>query len=183
MSQSQQSAGNNNLYDVDTIARLLVMDKRNVQILAKRGIFPRHEHGKYNLVECVQGYIRYLRKGDLDPSKYRVRGEKADAETKELKLELMRRKLVYLDEVEQVWSRIAKNISVRILDLRHKLSPELAVMTDEAEISDRLEKEFSDVLTELAEGHADAIAEGASGDAQGGEDHLGDAPPAEEDIS
>jgi hypothetical protein len=48
------------LYKVAVIARFLNLTERRVQQLARDGIIPKPEKGKYDLVGCVQGYIGYL---------------------------------------------------------------------------------------------------------------------------
>lgn len=45
------------LYKVAVIARFLNLTERRVQQLARDGIIPKPEKGKYDLVGCVQGYI------------------------------------------------------------------------------------------------------------------------------
>lgn len=47
-------------YPVATIADLLMVSERRVQQLAKEGVIPKAERGRYELVPTVQGYIRYL---------------------------------------------------------------------------------------------------------------------------
>ena len=48
-------------YPVSTIAKLLILTERQVQSLAKDGVLPKAERGRYVLVPVVQSYIRYLR--------------------------------------------------------------------------------------------------------------------------
>ena len=43
------------------MAKLLLMTERNVSGLAQRGVIPKSERGRYELVPVVQAYIRYLR--------------------------------------------------------------------------------------------------------------------------
>src|SRR5690554_4944951 len=50
----------NGLYPAEVVSRLLNLTERRLQQLAREGIIPKAAHGKYPLVQCVQGYIRYL---------------------------------------------------------------------------------------------------------------------------
>lgn len=47
-------------YPVATIAKLFNLTERRVQQLAKEGVIPKPEKGKYDLIGCVRGYIAYL---------------------------------------------------------------------------------------------------------------------------
>ena len=48
------------LYPAKTIANLFNLTERRVQQMAAEGIIPKAERGKYELVGCVRGYIKYL---------------------------------------------------------------------------------------------------------------------------
>ncbi len=48
------------LYKVAIIARFLNLTERRVQQRARDGIIPKAEKGKYDLVQCVHGYVRFL---------------------------------------------------------------------------------------------------------------------------
>ncbi len=43
-------------HPVETIAKLLILTERRVQQLAREGILPKAEHGRYELVPVVQAY-------------------------------------------------------------------------------------------------------------------------------
>jgi hypothetical protein len=47
---------------VTIVAKLLNLTRRRIQQLAQGGIIPNPENGKYDLIACLTGYIKYLRK-------------------------------------------------------------------------------------------------------------------------
>ena len=52
-------------HSVGVVANALVLTERQVQSLAKQGILPKAENGRYSLIACVQAYVKYLRERNL----------------------------------------------------------------------------------------------------------------------
>jgi phage terminase Nu1 subunit (DNA packaging protein) len=88
---------------VQILARVLCCTPRNVQQLARDGVLPKGLRGQYELVPCVQAYIKHLRevaagrksdgeKGDLVAERARLDSARADAQ--EMRNEQMRRELI-----------------------------------------------------------------------------------------
>ena len=48
-------------FNIQAIAKLLKLSERRIQQLAKEGVIPKAERGKYDLVNSVHGYIDYLK--------------------------------------------------------------------------------------------------------------------------
>ena len=48
-------------FNIVAIAKLLKLTERRVQQLAKDGIIPKSERGKYDLVSSVHGYVDFLK--------------------------------------------------------------------------------------------------------------------------
>ena len=48
-------------YPVNVISKLLDLTPQRVGQLVSAGVIPKAERGRYELVPCVRGYIRYLR--------------------------------------------------------------------------------------------------------------------------
>jgi hypothetical protein len=42
------------------VAQVCNLTVRRIQQLAREGVLPREAHGEYDLVACMQAYIRYL---------------------------------------------------------------------------------------------------------------------------
>lgn len=53
-------AAETGLYPVEMMARVVNVSPRRVQQLAKTGIIPPAQQGRYALAESVNGYVRYL---------------------------------------------------------------------------------------------------------------------------
>jgi len=81
-------------YPVGEVAALLGVTPRQLQLLVSRGILPRPTRGLYDVVRCVQGYIRYLRGESGERVETRMRRETALAERAELDLARARGDLV-----------------------------------------------------------------------------------------
>lgn len=93
------------LYDVETIAKLLMISSRRVQQLVKEGVIPRADHGKYPLVGATQGYIRYLQ-NQLNAGAKKLdedaRLKAAQASLRELELQRARAELIPAAQVGEV---------------------------------------------------------------------------------
>lgn len=145
-------------YSVETIANLLEISARQVQSLAKRGIIPKSDNGRYALVPAVQGYLRFLRSrainGDVASAggdgDYKARLTRARAEIAEMEAERVRGSLVAVDDVTRVWGEAATNLRARMLALPHKVAPMIAVETDITTCHQVIETEVHGVLSELA---------------------------------
>ena len=48
-------------FNIQAIAKLLKLSERRIQQLAKEGVIPKAERGKYDLIGSVQGYIDFLK--------------------------------------------------------------------------------------------------------------------------
>lgn len=95
---------------VTALARLLNVTERRVQQLAKDGIISKPLKGKYDLVGCVQGYIRYLQDRDsakgvaaIDSHLERARLIKAKADKTEIEVEALMATYIQAAEVERIW--------------------------------------------------------------------------------
>ncbi len=48
--------------NVHELAMLLNVSPRKIQMLAKKGILPKEERGKYEMLPCLHAYLLYLKK-------------------------------------------------------------------------------------------------------------------------
>jgi len=76
---------------LDTICRLLDLTPQRINQLAKEGVIPKLERGKYELVPVVRAYIQFLRMGNLkrdlpedDYTTHRTQLPRAKADFKEM---------------------------------------------------------------------------------------------------
>ena len=146
----------NRIVPVSVIAKLFDCSERNVQKLAKEDVIPKPETGGYDLVGCVQAYIRSLRRknkfGDLgdemEASKLRISKEQA------LKLELENRRkqgdLLPKSEVQKEVGNAFSNVRTRLLAIPTKAAPEVFGKESRAEIESILKDLIHESLVELA---------------------------------
>ncbi len=159
-------------YPVGTMAKLLLMTERNVAGLAQRGVIPKSERGRYELVPVVQAYIRYLRDrtiggdmtGDENLANAKGRMVKARARMAEAEADLLDGTVLRRAAVEAAWERVLVALRMRILALPAKAAPVMHAAPTLAEASAVLTTAVHDLLTELARIPVYAVdADGAGG--------------------
>jgi phage terminase Nu1 subunit (DNA packaging protein) len=148
-------------YPLDTISKLLDLTPRRVQQLAKEGVIPRAEHGRYELVPAVRGYIRYLKERSIAPGvisfdEARHRKLAAEAEMAEIELAKARADVVRIDDVAQQWDAILSGVRTRLLALPTKVAPMVAVENDQSIVKEMIEDGVYSALGELAAGFSDS---------------------------
>lgn len=143
-------------YPVSTIAKLLDLTERRVQQLAREGVLPKAESGRYDLVQAVRGYVKYLRDravGDAsaaDAYTERARLTRLTADKLELEIARQTGQLVDAAAVKKEAFSAGRQVRDRLMKIPDKLSPELATMDDAHAIRHRLLAEFREVLEALA---------------------------------
>lgn len=150
-------------YSASTIADILLLDPRRVQQLSKEGIIPRAARGQYPLVDCVQGYIRYLRDQTKGRDPERVAEEKKitteNRRLKELTRKELEGELVNAKELEANITKLFVDIKTRIRAIAPKTAQEISHITLKnksereviTEIQNVLKKEHDEALQELSE--------------------------------
>jgi len=144
-------------YPIDTICKMLDLTDRRVQQLAKQGVLPKTEKGKYDLVGCVRGYVHYLRDralgkdSDLDGYQWRDRKLKAEALMAEMELNEMRESLIRVEKVENYLDKLFTAIKQHILAMPTKVAP--MVLSEEAleGVELVLQGEAHDILNLIAD--------------------------------
>lgn len=91
--------------NVKQIANLLDLSESRVYNLARDGIIPREEKGKYNAALCLKAYIRYLRdlaqgKGGMDLTEERTK--LVNSQNKKINMELAIKEGEYIKKTEVV---------------------------------------------------------------------------------
>src|SRR4029077_9353957 len=110
---------------VTTLARLFNLTERRLQQMAHDGIIPKPQKGRYDLIACVQAYIKYLQeratgRGDIEPQDTyieRARLLKAQADKTELEVKAMTGDLIATDQVELLWAGLVAAFRSRMLAL------------------------------------------------------------------
>lgn len=173
-------------YPVETIAKLLVLTERRVQQLAREGILPKAEHGRYELAPVVQAYIKYLRDRAIgadtpgEDGDHKRRLMKARADIAEFEAQRLSGDLVPVDQVEKTWTDIVANFRQRMLSVATKAAPLVVVETSIDAACDIIEALIHEGLAELA---ATSVEDLSSTEAGGYSDHaLGGASAGLDDF-
>lgn len=145
-------------YPVGTIAKLFMLTERRVQQLVQLGIIPKNEHGRYELVPVVQGYVRYLQERSLGrtgaPEDYhqeKARLVKLQADKAQLEVEELAGQLLRADDVKREWEEMLGDMKGRLLGLPSKAAPIVAPQTHPGEVLGVLEDLVNEALQELYE--------------------------------
>jgi phage terminase Nu1 subunit (DNA packaging protein) len=178
-----------------TLAKLFNLTERRIQQLARDGIIPKPErNGRYDLVGCVQGYIKYLQdrsagRTEIEPQDTyieRARLLKAQADKTELEVKAMNGELIAADEVESLWSGLVASFRSRLLALPVRCAHKVLSLKTYPEIESTLRAHVFEALSELSRyDPADQPPEPAAGDDEqfGFESESGDDEPAAEETA
>lgn len=141
---------------LDTICRLLDLTPQRVNQLAKEGVIPKVERGRYELVPVVRAYIQYLRMGNLkrdlpenDYTTHRMRLTRARADIMEMEKSQMEERLIPADDIEAAWMEAATNMRAKMLALPSKAAPDIFAAETLAEVKSLLKENVYEALNEL----------------------------------
>ena len=139
------------------IARLLDLTERRVQQLSREGVIPKGEHGRYDLIGAVRGYVRYLRdlalRADAGVADYgieRARLIKARADLAEMEAAQKRGELIPAHEVRHAWGEIVAHLRARLLVLPDKIAPIVHEASTIPQARDIVRKAVHEALADLA---------------------------------
>lgn len=147
-----------NLYPVSTIAKLLNLTERRVQQLAKDGIIPKSEKGKYNLVGVIKSYVKYLQElafgrhagGTADEAGSRARLIAAKAAIAEIELEKAKGDMVSVSIVADWWDSIVFAAKTRLLSVPSRAAPLVFGVTSLSAAQAVIENLITESLNELS---------------------------------
>jgi len=141
---------------IDTLCKLLDLTPQRINQLAREGIIPKVERGRYELVPVVRAYIQYLRMGNLkrdlpedDYTTHRMRLTRARADIMEMEKAQMEEKLIPAGDIESAWIEVVANMRAKILSLPTKVAPELFAAESLSEVKAILKEQIFEALTEL----------------------------------
>lgn len=142
---------------VSELAKILMIGVRRVQQLAKEGIIPKTEKGRYALIPAVQGYIRFLQERSMSansvPEDYRTekaRLTKAQAEIAEIELAQKRGELAPVADFEKATEAIMRTIRTNMMNIPQRAVTRLLGETDETTFKDVLQDEIRQALETTA---------------------------------
>ena len=140
-----------------TIAKLLDISPRRVNILVNEDVLPKLERGRYALVPVVRAYIGYLRKrtvnadvGADDYATHRARLTSAKADMAEMEREQMRDNLIPADDVADAWDAMVSNMRSKLLSIPTKSATQTFAAKNVTEAKKILKEAVDDALEELA---------------------------------
>jgi phage terminase Nu1 subunit (DNA packaging protein) len=180
---------------VASLARLFNLTERRLQQMAREGIIPKPEKGKYDLIGCTRSYIKYLQERatgrDIEPQDAyleRARLLKAQADKVELEVKSMNGVVVPSEQMELLWAGLVASFRLRMLAMPVRCALRVMNLKTYAEVELCLKEHVYEALNELSrydpESHSPIdIEEGSepSGSAAESEDQPvgGSIPPAE----
>jgi phage terminase Nu1 subunit (DNA packaging protein) len=142
---------------IDTICKLLDLTPQRINQLAREGVIPKVERGRYELVPVVRSYIHYLRMGNLrrdlpedDYTTHRMRLTRARADITEMERAQMENRLIPSSDVELTWNSLVSNARNRLIAIPTKVAPVVYASKNLNEIRDIIKDEIYSALDELA---------------------------------
>lgn len=167
------------IVNTDTMAKLLGFTRQRINQLAREGILEKKAAGRFLLMRNVQRYIEYLRTGAKDRNadeeaqalywEEKALHEKAKREIAEIKLAKLKNQMHDAADVEFVLTNMLVTFRNRILSIPDKVAPKVLGVKNLSEISDAINAELLDALTELSE-YDPAMFSGGSGGKSGDEE-------------
>ena len=160
MSATQSAADQAGTITTQQACRLLMISDERIRQIAKMGYIPKLAKGRYNLVELVQGYIKFLKDDDRRSSKSATASRMQDAKTAEIEMRLAekRRELIPVEDAQAA-------VDVIVGKVRAEFSGLPARATRDMTLRRVLEAETNASLNRVA----DAVAASAEYFAKGGE--------------
>jgi phage terminase Nu1 subunit (DNA packaging protein) len=147
--------------NIQLLATALNITPRRIQQLVKEGVLPKAERGVYEIVRCMQAYIRFLqasmqkrqdeesRDETVHWTRERTRLAREQADSSQLKNAELRGELVRLQVVERLVGQAMAIFRTNTLALSSKLSPSLEGRTA-AEIKTIIDREARRLLEGIA---------------------------------
>lgn len=142
---------------VASLARLFNLTERRLQQMAREGIIPKPEKGKYDLIGCTRAYIKYLQERatgrDIEPQDAyleRARLLKAQADKTELEVKNLNGEVVPSEQVELLWSGLVASFRLRMLAMPVRCALRVMNLKTYAEVEGCLREHVHEALNELS---------------------------------
>ncbi|MGG1599324.1 hypothetical protein [Paenibacillus naphthalenovorans] len=160
------------------LSAMLGLSSRRVQQLAEEGILLKASRGLYKGIESIRGYISVIQSKteaeEVELYKEKALHERAKREIAELKLAKLKNHMHDAADVEQVMTNMLVIFRSRILSIPDKVAPKVLGVKNVSQISDLINTEVLEALTELSEYDPVMFA-------GGGDDETEDNQPVSED--
>lgn len=180
--------------NTDALANLLGYTRQRINQLAKEGVLEKQAPGRFLLLKNVQKFIDFVRTGqrpseeDEANAKYweeKALHEKAKRETAQIRLAKLKNQMHDAADVELVMTNMLVTFRSRILSIPDKVAPKVLGVKSLSEISESINTELLEALTELSEYDPSMFAGGGDDEEEDdelvSEDSSGSSPASEAD--
>jgi len=143
------------LYPSATIAMLLMITDRRLRQLAQEGTVPKATHGRYPLIGCVQGYVKYLQQlksGTDERASEATRLTKVRADVHEIELAEKRGELYPREVIDQALFEACTSLTAMLDGSASRIASQLG---GGAALRKRLLDAFREIRTQYAAGLRD----------------------------
>jgi len=140
-------------FSVGAIAKLLMLDERRIQQLVAEGWIPKGDRGQYNLIQSIQGYIKYLKDHGRETSRGTEHARLARAQANKVEMENYRRmgELQVTAQVEETMQGLVVMMKSSHEGIPGRLASEFAGISDAPKIYIRLQTELRGILDQCAD--------------------------------
>lgn len=158
---------------VASLARLFNLSERRIQQMAREGIIPKPEKGKYDFLGCTRAYIKYLqeRPGSAHDHQdaYLERGRllKAQADKTEIEVKVLRGEYVARDEIDLELSGLVLAMRASLLALPQRCALRVMNLKTYPEVENCLREQVYEVLNGVS--HYDPARDSESDHPESGE--------------
>ena len=152
-------------YTLEKIAKLLMLSERRCQQLVTDGIIPKHPRGEYDLVQSVQGYVKFLRErafggvANTDQHIEKTRLVSAQANIAEMTDAEMRGDLVRTKDIRRTIFSAARSVRNSVQTISDRISMPIAGMSDQHDIHELMDSEIMQVLGDMDKAWAELLPE------------------------
>jgi phage terminase Nu1 subunit (DNA packaging protein) len=154
-----------------TIAKLLCVSERRVQQMADKGIIPAPgNRGKYELVGCVQGYIKFLQNAERQGTNgsdemvdAKERQAKARAEMLEMKASQMKGDLVWAEDVRTALCDVLALFKSALRSIPSDIAPEVRMSKSDGQAEKTIREKIDGALGELSRAIVTAVPHSPGG--------------------
>ena len=127
----------------------------DLQLPNNEKLFVRCEDGKYNLTLFVQRWVQYnveaTHGDDRSLDEVKAIHERVKTRKTELEVAKMEGALVDVQQIRRLWADIANTVMQAMLRLPSKIAPQIMMIENVESITDMIDRELRDVLTQIAE--------------------------------
>jgi phage terminase Nu1 subunit (DNA packaging protein) len=136
-----------------TLAKLINLTPRRVRQLVGEGVIPPPvERGAYELLPSVQGYIKFLQKGDQGDalSAQRTRLARNKADMAEIESARLKGEMAPIEQFEDAWGSVLNTIRILLLALPAKIAAKIMMARNAVEAQSIIRQEVNGILDQLS---------------------------------